>query len=460
MIDNVRVLFRQVVGGRFWCALAAVLIAVGCGGGGGGGNSEPMPSAGGTFTFFNTTAATDSDDDYAFDLDTDGNGMWIAMWSYRFVGCCVERDAEIMLARSFDNGLTWSDPELLDPNAASEDFEDWQGTIATDGAGNWIAVWESIDWLPTDSLVTLVSRSTDNGATWSPSTRLNPAVTGPYFEDGFRKVETDRLGEWFIGWGLHNNLPPNDYTEMMKFSNDAGSTWSDLAASPVDDSAYSMVFDLAGTGIIAWWDGTSLAVVRSASNSSVWSAPVLIPAGQPGEPTPNVATDGLGNWIIGYSIRDVEYDTDIFVVRSSDNGLTWSDPIPVNSNAQSDFETLQKYVRDWGVQIATNGLGRWIAVWEYSSVEPNVPLQFAEGDLAVAESLDNGRTWSPQMRLSDDTLDDGIHDTIPTLVSRGGDEWLLVWERELILGAAVPPTGPDIDLVYSTDFADGLPSAN
>jgi hypothetical protein len=52
-------------------------------------------------------------------------------------------------------------------------------------------------------------------------------------------------------------------------------------------------------------------------------------------------------------------DADILVARSTDDGITWTAPAALNTNAASDAE------HDSGVQVTTDGQGTWVAVWEY-----------------------------------------------------------------------------------------------
>ena len=46
-----------------------------------------------------------------------------------------------------DGGVTWSDPRPLNNNASNDTGDDSQPQVSTDGAGNWVAVWNSYDSL-------------------------------------------------------------------------------------------------------------------------------------------------------------------------------------------------------------------------------------------------------------------------------------------------------------------------
>ena len=65
-------------------------------------------------------------------------------------------------------GADISDPEALNANAAMDSGSDFNPRFATDGSGNWVAVWHTRDSL--DDTIGLdadimFARSTDNGIT-------------------------------------------------------------------------------------------------------------------------------------------------------------------------------------------------------------------------------------------------------------------------------------------------------
>lgn len=56
---------------------------------------------------------------------------------------------------------------------------------------------------------------------------------------------------------------------------------------------------------------------------------------------PQVITDGAGNWLAVWHSQDslggsIGTDQDILISRSTDNGVNWSAPVALNSNAASD----------------------------------------------------------------------------------------------------------------------------
>ena len=61
----------------------------------------------------NNNAATDGEvGDYYPDITTDGAGHWVCVWCAAVPGAS-DRDFDISVSRSGDDGLTWSDPQRL-----------------------------------------------------------------------------------------------------------------------------------------------------------------------------------------------------------------------------------------------------------------------------------------------------------------------------------------------------------
>jgi hypothetical protein len=96
----------------------------------------------------NSNATSDSGDDVEPQVTTDGAGNWVAAWfSHDSLGDTIDADWDILVARSTDDGASWTAPAALNSNATSDLGEDFRPQIAADGAGGWLAVWESDDSL-------------------------------------------------------------------------------------------------------------------------------------------------------------------------------------------------------------------------------------------------------------------------------------------------------------------------
>jgi Neuraminidase (sialidase) len=157
----------------------------------------------------NAYAATDSESDSAPQVTTDGSGNWLAVWHSRYDIGSIGTDRDILMSSSTDNGANWTPPAALNANAATDTGDDRLAHVATDGAGEWVAVWRSDENLGGTIGIDrdiFFSRSTDNGATWTPPAVLNTNAATDSETDYEPKVTTDGAGNWVVVWNSYDDL--------------------------------------------------------------------------------------------------------------------------------------------------------------------------------------------------------------------------------------------------------------
>ena len=295
-----------------------------------------------TPTPLNTDAATDLQHDYRPRIATDGHGVWITVWDAsgtigEWPGA-IEEDADVMVARSLDDGVTWSDRVYLNEDAETDymdvDFDgmeaDWSPQLVTDGDGLWIATWSYSYY--DGSIITRgaahITTSHDNGATWAETARGNEPDNTP---TPIRSAD----GTWrmlWIGydWDLeyHRAISYADQRVYSTYSAD-GDAWQ-------NESLYS----IAGSGSLS---GSPLyGYIGSCSG----------------------ATDGQGTWLAFWQqkpspeVGETGTNWDIWGTMTTDDGETWTEPAPWLSNAASDTGD------DEAPQIIHTGDDTWLLVWE------------------------------------------------------------------------------------------------
>ena len=152
----------------------------------------------------NTNFNTDVGDDQYPTVVTDGKGTWVTIWSSREnLHGKTGGDRDILVARSTDNGETWTPPALLNTNGFADETDDFIPQLATDRAGTWMAVWWSGDDLSdtagTDKDI-LFSTSVDDGRTWTDPALVNTNGVSDLGDDYVPYIATDLAGTWMVVW--------------------------------------------------------------------------------------------------------------------------------------------------------------------------------------------------------------------------------------------------------------------
>ncbi len=357
----------------------------------------------------NNAATDDGRHDYYPVLATDGAGAWVGVWASRNMNSNGEgygEDMDIFTAHSVDNGLTWSSPEAVDPVATSDDLHDSTPAVFTDGDGHWLTVWNSWDQGATSDIDLLYATST-NGLDWTVRGFFNSDhdVDVPRDNDQTPDIAIEADGTWIAVWQKRQDSPPGDEGDVeLARSTDHGVTWS-----PVTHLHSSMETDI--------YDDI----------------------------VPRIATDGQGNAVViwkaaGMIDSNGEEDQDIHYSQTSDSGLTWSEPAPLNTDYLTDF------VYDIEGDVVTDGNGTWLAVW-YRNM-----LGATDRDLVFSRSFDAGATWSDPQPLNTNWETDMGDDAHPRIVGDGDGHWVVTWYSDDMLGL---PIGTDRDVFFARSCDDG-----
>jgi Neuraminidase (sialidase) len=433
--------------------------------------------------------------DHESQLTTDGAGNWVAVWkSDGSLGGTIGQDLDILVARSADDGATWTDPSALNTNAASDTGDDFLPQVATDGAGNWVAVWLSEDSLGgtigTDVDI-LVARSADAGATWTDPAHLNSNAPFDAQGDWYPKVTTDGAGNWVAVWNSDQAGPPApigpwncsqgpDQDVLLARSTDAGATWTAPRAlnttarctpparnrQPADGTA-QVKTDGAGNWVAVWRSFNTLGgtiavdpdiqVARSTDAGATWTPPAALSTDAapawPDEWWPEVASDGAGSWVAVWQAEDCDSrdacdefvtDHDILVARSTDAGATWAPPAALNTNAATDsaFDNMPR--------VAGDGAGNWVAVWE--SDDSLGDTIGTDRDILFSRSSDDGATWTASAPLNTNAATDSGEDGLPQVTTDGAGNWLAVWNSTDSLGDTI---GEDADILVARSMDAG-----
>lgn len=423
---------------------------------------------------FNSTAGTDSSDAENKDVDrevwlaNDGSSTWIGVWSSdNDLGGTIGDDFDVLVTRSTDDGATWSAAAPLYSDAGSDGTaSETEPAIASGMGGVWIAVYSSTNTLGStigfDNDI-LFSRSTDGGATWSNPQLLNSGGTGDEsLELDFQpSVATDGAGHWIAVW-KHSVLGGSNPTADQVFfasSSDNGATWSaqqmlggSMTANIGLGQGNAVAYN--GTGFVVAWGSTEdlagngtdgdIFYATISNPGFVVTGPALlgnIATTDTGADTfPSLSADGanvVAVWESNENLAGAGTDDDIFTARSTDGGLTWSATALLGSNATTDTGD------DNRPRVANDG-STFIAVWD--STDPLGKALKTDRDILTARSTDGGATWTAPAGLATTAGKDAGAD-LEAIASANASTgtWAVAWESTDTLGKTI---GGDEDVLF------------
>jgi Secretion system C-terminal sorting domain len=228
---------------------------------------------------------------YFFHLSNPNDGNWID---------------RIVCQKTSDNGSTWSDGSYTGLNGTKAQDKQW---CAIDRVtNNMYITWSQFDDYgssnPLDSSNILFSKSLDGGATWSTALRINKIAGDCIDSDNTVEGAVPAVGtngEIFVAWAGPNGL-------VFNRSLDQGETWLENEVE---------VSDIPGG-----WDYTIPGISRC-NGLPITACDV---SGGENDGTIYInwtdQRNGLGN-------------TDVWLVKSTDAGNTWTEPIKVNDDSSN-----------------------------------------------------------------------------------------------------------------------------
>src|SRR3989449_5163811 len=253
------------------------------------------------------------------------------------------------------------------------------------------------------------ARSIDNGTSWTETIVALGSSTrrGSVFNDKpYISVDTisnsSFKGRIYLSWTEFVNTNPG--VILFSESMDGGSTFSSpttISNIPTDEMQSSVPY-VGPNGIlyVTWEDTTTnhIMISKSTNGGTSFSAPITVtnviplPATLPNSSFrensfPTIAVDPVSGTV--YIAWD-DYrngNSDIFLTRSTDKAITFSGAVKLN-----DDTTTNDQFFPWIQSVS----GKIAAVWYDRRLDPANHNM----DIFYSESINQGLTWSPNVRLS------------------------------------------------------------
>ncbi len=274
---------------------------------------------------------------YFFHLSNPQSGNWID---------------RIVSQRTATPGGTWTNGGFTGLNGTKAQDKHW---VTIDRKTNVIYMtWTEFDdygsALPTDSSRILFSKSADQGQTWTPALKINQVSGDCLDEDNTVEGAVPALGpngEVYVSWAGPLGI-------VFDRSTDGGATW--------------LAQDIPVTTIPGGWDFAIPGIYRAN-----------------GLPITSCDTSGGPNngaiYINWSDQRNGINNTDVWLVKSTDGGNTWTQPTKVNDDA-----TQRQQFFTWMTIDQTNG-NLWFVFYDRRNYNDN------RTDVYMARSIDGGNSF-------------------------------------------------------------------
>lgn len=261
----------------------------------------------------------------------------------------------IVIQKSTNGGVNWNVGSYTLPNTPK--IQDKEG-IAVNRLTNEIYItWTQFDnygtTIPTDSSIILFSKSADGGSTWSMPKRISAQAGDCVDSDSTVEGAVPTVGpngEIYVAWAGPNGI-------VFNKSLDDGNTW--------------LPNEIFVTSMPGGWDYNVSGLQRC---NGLPATSCDISGG------PNNGTIYI-NWT---DQRNGTGDTDVWIVKSTDGGQTWSAPIQVNNDPPGKQQFLT-----WMSIDQTTGFVYFVFYdrRNYSSASQQT-------DVYLARTIDGGNTFT------------------------------------------------------------------
>lgn len=233
------------------------------------------------------------------------NGWWYV--------CRITADNGQAVSYSKNQGKTWTRVTVGQGPAAGYGLLDknhlWiDNSTDSPYEGHLYAAWTNFIPGHSDTNQIQVVRTTDRGLTWSPPVNISSAAMAQKLNHGVN-LHTGPEGEVYAAWSIYDTWPSDETAIGFCYSPDGGGSWP---------PAVRIIDNLKG-----------IRASLTAKNMRVNAFPSMAVDISPG---PHRGTIYLVFPNVGYPGVNTGNDIDVYLIKSTDQGQTWSAPLRVNQD--------------------------------------------------------------------------------------------------------------------------------
>ena len=290
-----------------------------------------------------------------------GGGRWY--FGYIATGGAGGGDFDVYVRHSVDDGATWSDPVLVTSNSVFDDkpYMDARGQEV-------LVAWADFGFSPSK---VRAARSLDGGETFGADTILSVESTAG---NGAVPV-IDSSGNYYVFW-----RDSFQQFQWVSKSTDQGATWSkDASIAPMDPlpSSFPPGFRIvnlptaaaqpvSGALVVLWNDEAfgdpDILSVRSTDGGDSWSSPIRVNDDASGRnqffPWVTFGDDGIAH-AVWYDQRFDGSKIDVYMASSGDSGASWGPNVRITGTAFDPVLPSEghaaSFIGDYNAIAASNG---------------------------------------------------------------------------------------------------------
>ncbi|MDP2209014.1 MAG: T9SS type A sorting domain-containing protein [Bacteroidota bacterium] len=358
----------------------------------------------------NTKANDDAGtaEQYSPSIAMDGSGNFVVVWEdYR------NNDVDIYCQRYNSSGTA----QGINFNVNDDAGTAYNPSIAVDGSGNFVIVWG--DYRNNDVDI-YCQRYNSSGTAQGVNFKVNDDA-GTAYQD-YPSIAMDGSGNFVVVWYDYRNGNWDIYSqrynsagaaqgENFKVNDDAGTVYPYYSP--------SVAMDVSGNFVIVWQDerngNTDIYCQRYNSSGAAQGVNFKVndDAGTAHQWYPSIAVNGSGDFVIVWEdYRNGDYNPDIYYQKYNSSGIAQG----VNTKVNDDVGTASQ----GSPSIAMDGSGNFVIVWR--------DARNGNEDIYSQRYNSSGAAQGVNTKVNDD-VGTAIQ-RYPSIAIDGSGNFVIVWQDE------------------------------